>query len=85
MANQEDIERAKLGKEVWNKWAEDNPGAATDFSNEKLESIGFSGFIFPGNVTFENSEISQADFRHATFSGDAWFTEVTFSGACRVL
>ena len=36
MANQEDIERAKLGKEAWNAWAEENPGAKVDFSGNEL-------------------------------------------------
>jgi len=48
MANEEDIARTQQGKNVWNAWAEENPGAEVDFTQETLRGINFSGFVFPG-------------------------------------
>ena len=40
-----------------------------------------SGFIFPGNASFESATFSgDARFGSATFTGDAWFGSATFSG-----
>ncbi len=72
MGNPADIERAKLGKEVWNEWAEQNEGVEVDFSCEGL-NLHFSGFVFPG----------RADFRHSHFSGGGRFDETQFRGHVR--
>jgi len=41
----------------------------------------FSGFIFPGDASFESATFSgAASFESATFSGPAWFQSATFSG-----
>ena len=45
MANQGDIARAQQGKDAWNAWAEDNPGAEVDFSRENIPRIDFSGYL----------------------------------------
>jgi uncharacterized protein YjbI with pentapeptide repeats len=70
MANAEDIARAQWGKDVWNAWAEGNPGAEVDFTQETSEGIDFSGFVFPG----------AADFKGVRFIGDTNFIGATFEG-----
>ena len=57
MGNPADIERAKQGKEVWNAWAKDNPGAEVNFSGETLE-LDFRGFVFPGATDFSKAKFT---------------------------
>jgi len=77
MPNQADIDRAKQGKDVWNAWAAENPGARVDFSGAILKGILFAGFRFPGKSDFIGSE-----FRDWTnFSGSVFSDVTDFTGA----
>ncbi|MDD9801169.1 MAG: pentapeptide repeat-containing protein [Deltaproteobacteria bacterium] len=71
MPNQADIDRAKQGKDVWNAWAAENPGARVDFSSANLTGISFAGFQFPGKADFTGS----AFFDRADFTGAAFHNE----------
>jgi hypothetical protein len=80
VANQQDIARAALGKEAWNKWAVANKGCDVDFSGHVFESAAdFEGFNFPGVANFAGSEFTgKAHFSGATFAGTANFLHAIF-------
>ena len=79
MANQEDIARAQRGKDVWNAWAEENPGAEVDFTQEAFEGIDFSGFVFPGRADFEQAQFNETvSFANANFRDVAKFFNADF-------
>ncbi|MCW8971540.1 MAG: pentapeptide repeat-containing protein, partial [Rhodospirillales bacterium] len=87
MANPDDIARAKQGKEVWNKWAEEELGkpakkrASVDFSKTTISDIDFSGFIFPGYANFDDAPfIGEANFKGAIFAMQAHFLGASFYG-----
>jgi uncharacterized protein YjbI with pentapeptide repeats len=74
MANAADLDRAREGREVWNAWAEENPGAAVDFSAEELREIDFRGFEFPEPANFSRAIVHEnVSFTDAVFHGDAVF------------
>jgi hypothetical protein len=86
MANSEDIERAQQGKEVWNAWAEANPGARVDFSHVGLMKMDFTSLVFPGEACFEgakfNVEVSFEDTqfkRFVNFAGAEFGSDADFS------
>ena len=79
MANQEDIARAQLGKDVWNAWAADNAGADVDFSQVELREIDFNGFVFPGRADFVQANIHDGvTFANAIFRDVAKFNHAEF-------
>jgi len=91
---QEHIQRAKQGKEVWNAWAENFKrytyeknvyDAFIDFRSLYIHfdlDVEFSGFIFPCNTDFRESDILSAMlFDDAKFYGDVDFSGLTFSGS----
>lgn len=88
MANQEDLDRAKKGVEIWNEWAEAELAkpyekrAGVDFSDTKFsEYMDFSGFIFPSDADFEDSLFeSWVCFDGARFENWADFKNVKFEG-----
>ena len=70
------------GKDAWNKWAEDNPGARVSFEGVEFgdEEANFEGFVFLGEADFSGATFSgNATFYNATFSGDAKFSDAKFS------
>ncbi|MDF2368006.1 pentapeptide repeat-containing protein [Sneathiella sp.] len=86
---------ARQGKEVWNRWAEENPGVGIDFSglNFTTQRISFAEFIFPGFADFSFTTFKFNDFSSTEFSGgyanffgakfaseDANFFKAEFSG-----
>lgn len=82
MANPEDVARAQQGKDVWNAWAGENPGAEVDFSREHCVGINFAGFVFPGRAYFESAQFDDpVNFHGAEFHGDAWFMHAHFNAA----
>ena len=82
MANQEDIARAQQGKDVWNAWADENPGTDVDFSKEELKQIKFAGFVFPGAVDFSSATLdAHVSFKDAIFLETANFTSTRFLGS----
>ena len=94
VADQGDIERAQQGKDVWNAWAEENPGAEVDFSRTPLpQAIDFGGFVFPGRAKFEDGSLPTgtsfanaifrdiADFKVAQFVRSANFQGATFEAS----
>jgi len=86
------LKLARQGKDVWNTWAADpaNAGTSVCFSHHDFTSdpIGFSGFIFPGPVSFQRCKFNGPDFSETIFKGDADFInaefhdQTTFRGAC---
>ena len=83
------------GREAWNEWAKSVPArmepiptqryedlAEADFSRHTFDTDGFfSGFIFPGRVTFEGAQFTRAArFGGADFRGDANFEDVQCAG-----
>jgi len=71
------IALAKEGKDAWNAWAAENPGAKVNFSGADLGGVSFAEFQFPGGVNFSRAIFSEeVDFTGVTFS-----KEVNFSGA----
>ncbi len=68
MANQEDIRRARKGKDVWNAWVKEHADVEVDFTEERLKGINFGGFVFPGG----------ADFRQAIFHEGVSFKDASF-------
>ena len=77
MANPEDIERARQGKDAWNAWAEENPEAEADFSRTQLNVIDFAGFVFPGKANFGGAQFLD----NAPFIGAKFCSEACFAGA----
>ena len=74
------IALARRGKDAWNAWAAENPGAGVDFSGATLEGISFAEFQFPGSANFARVAFSnEADFTGVTFSKEANFTGARFS------
>jgi len=74
------IALARRGKDAWNAWAAENPGARVDFSGATLEGISFAEFQFPGSANFARVTFSnEADFTGVTFSKEANFTGARFS------
>jgi hypothetical protein len=83
MGNPADIERAKQGKDVWNKWAKDNPGEIVDFGDDILDT-DISEFVFPGVVHFTNTHFSDVThFNNAQFDGTASFNDMQFNGSAK--
>jgi hypothetical protein len=85
MANSEDIERAKQGRDVWNAWADAEVRARrrpeVDFSNEQIDVADFSDFQFPGLVLFTSATLPlKADFSRAVFWGNVFFLDAQFLG-----
>jgi hypothetical protein len=79
MTNQDDIDRAKAGREHWNDWAAANPGAKVDFSGQPLDVFNFQRFIFPGDANFSECRFAKnARFTGATFKGKAKLDRITF-------
>lgn len=83
MADQEDVDRANQGKEVWNAWALDEIAAgrspSSDFSNASLDLRSFDDFVFPGNANFSSAKFnSRATFKNARFFGQAIFKDAAF-------
>src|SRR5437660_10512730 len=78
MANEEFIKLAALGKDAWNKWAQENSKATVDFSGRKFKEADFSGFIFPGDSNFENCDFGKVLFSEAEFKGKAKFSHAKF-------
>ncbi|MCR4377717.1 MAG: pentapeptide repeat-containing protein [Rhodospirillales bacterium] len=79
------VTRARQGKDAWNTWAEDpaNAGTSVDFSGYDFtdDPISFSGFIFPGHVTFAKCTFGGGTtFDSAKFKGEALFIKATFGG-----
>lgn len=89
-----DIDRAKLGKDAWNKWARANmkeydeegnvvkEGAEVDFARNHFlnHPISFEGFWFPGNINFLGSTFNIiANFENAQFFGFTDFTNTNFN------
>lgn len=97
MANHQDIFRAQQGKNVWNVWAEENPGASVDFSADTLAGINFKGFVFPGIANFAKTTVptavtfasakfrAAANFQRANFSYSASFQGASFEGLANFL
>ena len=74
MANNEDIARAQQGKDVWNAWAEENPGTAVDFHDADFKQIDFAGFVFPGAAGFAGATLdAHASFKDTKFCNTANF------------
>ncbi|MBU2708788.1 pentapeptide repeat-containing protein [Zooshikella marina] len=79
------------GKEVWNKWVEENPVADVSFSNVDFNShckglgpVDFSGFFFPfGKVSFEGSTFNNRQMKRSVHFTMTKFgkSEVSFYGA----
>lgn len=81
MANQHDINRALEGKDTWNAWVEAIPDSGVDFGNVQLGEIDFSGFIFPSNTTFvETQFLEPVNFVGSRFEGDARLNTAGFHG-----
>lgn len=94
---QENIQRAKEGKNVWNEWAANIPSNPYDyciyFTDAVIAHRDFSDYLFPVNVNFENSTftidcnfhniefLGACDFVKVTFSDYVNFNQVTFSGS----
>lgn len=79
MANQADIDRAQQGPEVWNAWAQQNPGASVDFQNMEGSLVSLAGFIFPGEVDFSGSILTSGpELAGSIFDGPAYFRNVKF-------
>ncbi|MBL4808282.1 MAG: pentapeptide repeat-containing protein, partial [Rhodobacteraceae bacterium] len=62
---------ARQGKDVWNKWADENPGMAVDFSYHEFKDgrVSFSRFIFPGAAVFLSAIFDDVSFHNAEFRG----------------
>jgi hypothetical protein len=80
MANQEDIDRAEAGKDIWNAWAEnelnkpEDERAKVDFTGAPIPGINFSGFVFPGDVSFKGATFEGVtNFEYANFEDRADF------------
>ena len=77
------------GKEAWNNWADDNPGAMVDFSGNGFSHYAdLSGLTFPGGNSFESATFKKGvDFSNSIFLGFTDFEDadlgfdVFFSGA----
>jgi len=83
LSGEEALALAKKGKDVWNAWAHDNPGAEVDFSDADFtaDPISFEGFVFPGIVSFRNAVLKNTKFSGAEFSGGkANFNRAKFIG-----
>lgn len=87
MANQEDIERAKDGKDIWNAWAKKelekpwDQRVEADFSGFTFCRMDFSGFVFPRYANFKGTTFEDnARFKGAMFEGGAFFEGATFKG-----
>ena len=79
MADAADANRASEGKDVWNAWAAENPGAEVDFSGHPAVN-NFTGFVFPGSAYFESVNPRAAmSFNGARFLGEAWFRGAKFN------
>lgn len=77
-------ERAKLGSDQWNKWAEANKGQEVDFAdivNSALNSISFDSFIFPGDVSFKGKILDNTSFQSVIFLGNVNFEGTNFHGS----
>ena len=83
MANQEDIERAKQGKVVWNAWAKTHLQDVADFSKAKLDGIDFTGFVFRGRADFDGTTFHEdVSFKDAMFIEIAVFVENLTRHSC---
>ena len=75
-AQQRWLDLARLGKDAWNTWAEEElkkpleERATVDLSGQNIGHGEFDGFVFPGAV----------DFRRAIFDGHTIFQSATFEG-----
>lgn len=78
---QEALKRLPQGKDSWNAWAEAHVSVELDFSNyHGFSDQDFSGFIFPGRVTFSGSKLSgHTSFENSEFRGEVDFSKTTFS------
>jgi len=78
------IALAKEGKDAWNAWAQQNPGAKISFTNMGKMSVegslpSLAGFIFPGEADFSGSILTSGpELAGATFKGPAFFRLVEF-------
>ncbi len=82
MASEEDIARAQQGKDVWNAWAEENPGTGVNFHEAVLKQIDFAGFVFPGAVDFVSASLdAQVSFKDTKFCDTANFHNTNFLGS----
>jgi uncharacterized protein YjbI with pentapeptide repeats len=85
LSQNELLELARQGSEVWNVWSKGNPETVVDFSSinfgtRENREINFSNFVFTGEVIFMNSIFKMADFNFCIFSGGgANFTNVKFT------
>ena len=68
------------GKEAWNFWAKNNPGARVRFSATGFGSAEeFAGYVFPGDVDFYACRFTKdVDFSAAKFYGEAKFSNCIF-------
>ncbi len=86
MADQNDINRTRQGKDAWNAWAAEelkkprDQRTGVDFSGEPLPVIYFSGFVFPGRANFAGATFNdEANFKGATFNGQVHFEGAAFN------
>ena len=88
LKGEEALKLALLGRDEWNKWADNpgNDGCKVDFRDVEFEiepgkENFFSGYRFPGEANFQGATFSgSALFKGATFSGSVSFVGATFTG-----
>ena len=82
MANEEQLEAAKQGSKVWNRWREENDGIDYDLTGADLRNVDLH------RANLSCLDLSGVDFRYANLFeaqlyGSGLF-EVNFSGAILV-
>jgi len=79
MANHEDFERLRSGKEAWNEWVSGDESRKVDLSGIKLGDCNFEGYVFPAYTDFTRCRFANAAvFANSKFIGDASFVEAQF-------
>ncbi len=80
-------ELAKLGKEAWNLWANNEATKPPEqrqvimLGGQRIESVSWQGFLFPSVTRFDGSVFSEeVSFAQAKFLKAVYFTNCQFSG-----
>jgi hypothetical protein len=84
MANQEQLELLKQGKEVWNNWRRENPEVTPDFMDAVLEYHDLNGVDLSDarliNADLIEADLTNTDLSHAVLI-NANLVEADLSGA----
>lgn len=101
MANENHLELARQGREVWNAWREEHPDEKVDFSGANFtrsenRKISFAGFEFGDQANFNHTSFGNgpgANFRHPDITlangkgseGEAFFYKAKFGSAANFI